>query len=62
MKEIKVKKDFSLNGKYYFEGDNITKISYEDLVKINEKGFIEPLTLKELLQYKNKKEIKEEIE
>ena len=52
MKAIKVKQDFSVNGKFYFAGDIIEdKIKYETLVKINEKGYIEPLTLKELTQY-----------
>lgn len=53
MKPIKVIKDFSVNGNYYFAGDTIeNKIDYETLNKINEKGYIEPLTLKELIQYK----------
>ena len=52
MKAIKVKKDFSIDGKPYFAGDIIEdKIKFETLVKINEKGYIEPLTLKELTQY-----------
>lgn len=52
MKAIKIKKDFSVDGKFYFAGDTIEdKIKYETLVKINEKGYIEPLTLKELTQY-----------
>ena len=52
MKAIKVKQDFSVDGKFYFAGDTIEdKIKYETLVKINEKGYIEPLTLKELTQY-----------
>lgn len=57
MKAIKVKQDFSVNGKFYFAGDTIEeKIKYETLVKINEKGYIEPLTLKELTEYQ--KELK----
>ena len=52
MKAIKIKKDFSVDGKFYFAGDTIEgKIKYETLVKINEKGYIEPLTLKELTEY-----------
>ena len=52
MKAIKVKHDFSVDGKFYFTGDVIEdKIKYETLVKINEKGYIEPLTLKDLTEY-----------
>lgn len=64
MKAIKVKQDFSVNGQFYFAGDVIEdKIPYETLVKINEKGYIEPLTLKELAQYKREleKPKKEEV-
>ena len=61
MKAIKVKQDFSVNGKFYFAGDTIEeKIKYETLVKINEKGYIEPLTLKELTEYQ--KELKSRVE
>lgn len=64
MKAIKIKKDFSVDGKVYFAGDTLEdKMSYETLVKINEKGYIEPLTLKELTQYKRElnKPKKEEV-
>lgn len=54
----KVKKDFTLNGKYYFVGDEING-TYEEIAKLNEKGYIEPLTLKELQEYrKPNKEVK----
>lgn len=56
---IKAKKDFSINGKFYFIGDEIVE-NYEDVIKLNEKGFIEPLTTKQLYEIKNKKEKKEE--
>lgn len=64
MRAIKVKQDFSVNGKFYFAGDTIEeKIKYETLVKINEKGYIEPLTLKELTEYqKELNEYKKEEE
>lgn len=53
MRAIKIKKDFSVNGVPYFAGDTLEdKIPYDTIVKINEKGYIEPLTLKELTQYK----------
>ena len=65
MKTIKAKHDFSVDGKFYFAGETIEdEIKYETLVKINEKGYIEPLTLKELTQYQrelNKPKKEEEI-
>ena len=56
---IKAKKDFSINGKFYFIGDEIAE-EYEEIVRLNEKGFIEPLTTKQLFELKNKKNKKEE--
>lgn len=56
---VKAKKDFSINGKFYFIGDEVAE-KYEDIVKLNEKGYIEPLTTKQLYQIKNKKIKKEE--
>ena len=57
MKPIKAKKDFIIGNEYFFVGDTIepNKISYEQIVKLNEKGFIEPLTMKELIEIKKNK-------
>lgn len=44
--------NFQLNGKYYFTGDEVQG-NYDQIAKLNEKGYIEPLTLKELQEYKN---------
>lgn len=64
MKPIKAKKDFTIGSEYFFVGDTIepNKISYEQIVKLNEKGFIEPLTIKELIEIKRNKNniVKEE--
>lgn len=46
-------KDFTLNGSYYFENDEIApeKIgTIKDISRLNEKGFIKPLSLKELIK------------
>lgn len=50
----KVRTNFSLNGKYYFAGDEIDG-TYEEIAKLNEKGYIEPLTLQELQEYRKPK-------
>lgn len=61
-------KDFTLNGSYYFENDEITPNeigTIKDISRLNENGFIKPLSLKELVKLEqelkqNKKTNKEE--
>ena len=48
MKSIKAKKDFTLNNIDYFAGEEIEIDNISDIIKLNEKGFIEPLTRKDL--------------
>lgn len=48
-----VNKDFTLNGSYYFENDEITPEeigTIKDISRLNENGFIKPLSLKELIK------------
>ena len=48
-----IQRDFVLNGKYYFENDEIepNKIgTIQDISRLNENGFIKPLSLKELIK------------
>ena len=55
-----IQRDFVLNGEYYFENDEIepNKIgTIQDISRLNENGFIKPLSLKELLQLE--KELKQ---
>ena len=49
MKKLIAIKDFIAGGKEYIEGDEIKTNNYEAIVKLNEKGFIEPLTYKDLV-------------
>jgi hypothetical protein len=63
MKKVIAKKDFTTNIGNYIAGDEITGLTYEQIVKLNEQGFIEPLTYKDLVLIKReldnpKKEIK----
>lgn len=64
MKKIIARKDFILNGVDYIQGDEIKDLTYQEIVKLNEKGFIEPLEYKDLVLIKreleNKKNVKEE--
>ena len=48
MKTIKVIKNFVANDKPYIVGDIITDLSYNQIVKLNENGFIEPLSYEDL--------------
>ena len=46
-------KDFTLNGSYYFENDEIAPEeigTIQDIARLNENGFIKPLSLKELVK------------
>ena len=61
MIKIIAKKDFTRKGEPIFAGDDVKVNSVEELVKLNEKGFIEPLTLKDIVQFKKELENPEKI-
>ena len=57
----KAKVDFVFNGVAYEKGDSIKIDTKKQLIKLIEKGFIEPLTLKQIQNFnKEKKKIEEE--
>lgn len=58
MKKVIAKKDFILNSKKYIVGDEIEIKDIEAINKLNEKGFIEPLSYKDLVMLE--RQIKEE--
>ena len=64
MKKIIAKIDFTSNIGNYVAGDEINNLTYEQIIKLNELGFIEPLTYKDLVlikrELKNPKLKKEE--
>lgn len=64
--KIVAKIDFGANDKNYIKGDEITGLNYEQIAKLNEKGFIEPLDYKDLVLIKREleqpKKIKKEEE
>ena len=51
MKPIKAKVLCSYKGTWYEAGDEIKVETKEDLVKLNEKGFTEPLTFKDIQNF-----------
>lgn len=48
---IVAKKDVNINGKFYSKGKEIKVNSKEQLIKLNEIGFIEPLTMEEIQNF-----------
>ena len=66
MKKVIAKKDFTANGKVYIIGDEIKDLTIQQIKKLNEQGFIEPLEYRDLVLIKreleNKKEIKNKEE
>ena len=42
-------KDFWYVGKYISKGQELKNLSFESIVALNEKGFIEPLSTKDLM-------------
>ena len=49
MKKIIARIDFTANEKSYIQGDEIVGLTYEQIVKLNQQGFIEPLEYKDLV-------------
>lgn len=56
MKKIIAKIDFTSNVGSYIAGEEITGLNYEQIVKLNEKGFIEPLEYRDLILIKRELE------
>lgn len=50
--------DCRINGTFYKKGKEVNVKNIEELIKLNEKGFIEPLTMAEIQNYFKKPEIK----
>lgn len=59
--KIIVKKDFTSNKGKFIKGDELKDLTYEQIVKLNELGFIEPLSYKDLVLIKRELEKKEEL-
>lgn len=60
MKKVIAKVDFTTNNDNYIAGDEIKGLTYEQIVKLNEKGFIEPLEYKDLVLIKRELDKKKE--
>jgi hypothetical protein len=62
MKKIIAKKDFTIDGKFFIKDEPVEVKDIDTIKKLNEKGFIYPLELKDLviLERELKNNIKEE--
>ena len=60
MKKIIAQVNFTTNIGNYIKGDEIENLTYDQIVKLNEKGFIEPLEYKDLVLIKRELEKKKE--
>lgn len=60
MKKVIAKKDFVLNNNKYIVGDEIEILDIEKIAKLNEMGYIEPLSYRDLVLID--REIKKEKE
>lgn len=49
MKKVIAKIDFTIDKNKYIKGDEINGLNMQQIVKLNEKGFIEPLYYKDLV-------------
>ena len=57
MKKVIAKIDFTANdNQMYIAGDEITGLTYEQIVRLNENGFIQPLDYKDLTLIKRELE------
>jgi hypothetical protein len=60
MKKVIAKTDFTIDKNKYIEGEEVNGLNFKQIVKLNEKGFIEPLYYKDLVlierELKKKKE------
>lgn len=57
MSHYKAKTNFSLNGVLYEEGDDVEVKTKMQLIKLNELGYIQPLSAKEIQNFGKPKEV-----
>ena len=62
MKLIKAKVDFNVDGYFYEKGDEFFCKDINKIIAMNEKGFIEPLSAKDIQIIKNELKNKNEEE
>lgn len=61
MKKMIARIDFTSNIGSFIKGDEIDNLTYEQIIKLNELGFIEPLDYEDLVIIKRELENSKEI-
>ena len=56
MKKVIAKIDFTANEKEYIKGDELNNLTYKQIARLNELGFIEPLEYRDLILIKRELE------
>ena len=56
MKKVIASKDFSIGDRFYIKDEEIKDVDFKTIVKLNEQGFIYPLTNKDLILIKEEEE------
>lgn len=59
MESIRASENFTLKGKPYKKGDEIKNVSKEELIRLNERGFIKPLSFNDIKNFDKSKKKKE---
>lgn len=52
MKKVIAQKNFKINNKEFIKGDEVNGFKYHQIVKLNELGYIEPLSYEDLVLIK----------
>ncbi len=60
MKKIVASKNFSLGNDFYLKDEEIKNLDLTTIVKLNEQGFINPLSTSDLIQIEKEFKTKEE--
>ncbi len=55
MKQIRATIDFTLRDKKYLKGKEVKVNSKEELIRLNERGFIEPFSIAEIQEFEKEK-------
>jgi hypothetical protein len=61
IKKVIAAKDFNANGVFYLAGDELKGLSFEQILKLNRLGLIEPLDFRDIILITRENDKKENI-
>ena len=61
IKKVIAAKDFNANGVFYLAGDELKGLSFEQILKLNKLGLIEPLDFRDIILITRENDKKENI-